>query len=405
MNTFGTNKLSNECWAHLLFLDKMKKKLKVILISIASISLLIYALVQWVLSGTEFGGVMDEESSVKARSSNSFNGDHFQNSPDGMPYDIMVNIADLLGDQVRVPPGPFPMKIPDVADSVKAGIRATWLGHATVYIEMDGKRILTDPMLSNRAFPVKLRAPKRFNPSPLPMAALPPIDIVTISHDHFDHLDMKTVKVLAASGSQFYVGIGLKAHLIEWGISAAQINEMDWWESLTLDEFTIHCTPARHYSGRTGLNNATLWTSWVISSPNHRIYHSGDSGYGDHFRAIGEKLGPIEIGFIKIGDYGEDLGWRDIHMHTEQSVQAALDLRTKIMFPIHWGTFNLSNHDWYEPINLAIEYAFEKKVPLVTPKLGETLTYGDPINNVPWWYPLQVLNEGRIGYLDEPVGQ
>ena len=153
------------------------------------------------------------------------------------------------------------MEVPIVADSVKAGMTATWLGHATVYIEMDGKRILPDPMLSDLAFPIKLIAPKRYNPFPLSVEALPPIDIVTISHDHFDHLDMKTVKVLATSGSQFYVGIGLKAHLIKWGISAAQINEMDWWESLTLDEFTIHCTPARHYSGHTGLNNATLWTS------------------------------------------------------------------------------------------------------------------------------------------------
>ena len=378
----------------------MKKSLKVILLAIAGIALLAYVLVQWVLSGTEFGGVMDEESSVKARSSHSFNGDHFQNSPGDMPYGIMVNIGDLLGDQVRVPPGPFPMEIPDVADTVKAGIRATWLGHATVFIEMDGKRILTDPMLSDHAFPIKFIAPKRFNRSPLPMDALPPIDIVTISHDHFDHLDMKTVKVLAASGSQFYVGIGIKAHLIEWGISAAQINEMDWWESLTLDEFTIHCTPARHYSGRTGLNNATLWTSWVISSPNHDIYHSGDSGYGDHFRVIGERFGPIEMSFIKIGDYGEDLGWRDIHMHTEQSVQAALDLRTKIMFPIHWGTFNLSNHDWYEPINLAVQYASEKKVSLVTPKLGETLTFGDPIHNLPWWESIQKLSELREGAPD-----
>jgi L-ascorbate metabolism protein UlaG (beta-lactamase superfamily) len=398
LNTLGKNESDNECCAYLLFLDKMKKK--IILAFIVGISLLSYALVQLVLSGIEFGGIMDKESTVKARASRAFNGTHFQNSPSVIPYDIKVNIVDLLGDQQRVPPGLFPMEVPVVADSVKAGMKATWLGHATVYIEMDGKRILTDPMLSDLVFPIKLIAPKRYNPSPLTVDALPPIDIVTISHDHFDHLDMKTVKVLAASGSQFYVGIGLKAHLIEWGISAAQINEMDWWESLTLDEFTIHCTPARHYSGRTGLNNATLWTSWVISSPNHRIYHSGDSGYGDHFRTIGEKLGPIEIGFIKIGDYGEDLGWRDIHMHTEQSVQAAINLKANIMFPIHWGTFNLSNHDWYEPINLAVQYASEKKVPLVTPKLGETLTFGDPIHNLPWWESMQKLSELREGAPD-----
>ena len=373
----------------------MKRKLQITIASLTIISLFIYAFTQWILNGTEFGGVMDRESTIKAQASRSFNGAHFQNLPSVIPYDIRVNIVDLLGKQQRVPSGLFPVEVPVVTDSVKAGIRATWLGHATVYIEMDGKRILTDPMLSDHAFPIKLIAPKRFSRSPLTIGALPPIDIVIISHDHFDHLDMKTVKVLAASGSQFYVGIGIKAHLIEWGISAVQIHEMDWWERLTLDEFTIHCTPARHYSGRTGLTNATLWASWVISSPNHRIYHSGDSGYGDHFRDIGEKLGPIEMGFIKIGDYGKDLGWRDIHMHPEQSVQAAIDLKANIMFPIHWGTFNLSNHDWYEPIDLAVQYASENQVNLVTPKLGETLTYGEPINNVAWWKSIKDLKQLR----------
>ena len=263
---------------------------------------------------------MDKESTAKVRASRAYNGTHFQNSPSVIPYDIKVNIIDLLGDQQRVPSGLFPMEVPVVADSVKSGMKATWLGHATVYIEMDGKRILTDPMLSDLAFPIKLIAPKRYDPPPLTVEILPSIDIVTISHDHFDHLDMKTVKILAESGSQFYVGIGLKAVLIEWGISAAQINEMDWWESLTLDEFTIHCTPARHYSGRTGLNNATLWTSWVISSPNHRIYHSGDSGYGDHFQIIGDKLGPIEMGFIKIGDYREELARMARHPHAYRAI-------------------------------------------------------------------------------------
>ena len=154
---------------------------------------------------------MDKESTVKARASRAFNGTHFQNSPSVIPYDIKVNIVDLLGDQQRVPSGLFPMAVPVVADSVKASMKATWLGHAAVYIEMDGKRILTDPMLSDLAFPVKLIAPLRYNPSSLTAEALAPIDIVTISHDH---LDMKMVKVLAASESQFYVGIGLKPILL-----------------------------------------------------------------------------------------------------------------------------------------------------------------------------------------------
>src|SRR5690606_6066149 len=217
-------------------------------------------------------------------------------------------IKDLMGGQIRIPSAPFPMAKPILPDSVTSGIKATWFGHATVYVEMDGKRIMTDPMLSERAFPIKIVAPERYNPTPLEPEELPAIDIVTISHDHFDHLDMNTVQVLAKKGSHFFVGLGVKSHLLEWGVGEEQISEMDWWESQSLGDFTIHCTPARHYSGRTGINNSTLWTSWVIESPDHKIFHSGDSGYGNHFLQIGEKLGPFDIGFIKIGDYGADLG-------------------------------------------------------------------------------------------------
>src|SRR5690606_5890649 len=154
-----------------------------------------------------------------------------------------------------------------------------------------------------------------------------------------------------------------------------------------------HCTPARHYSGRTGINNSTLWTSWVIESPDHKIFHSGDSGYGNHFLQIGEKLGPFDIGFIKIGDYGADLGWQDIHMHPEKSIKAAQDIRAKVMFPIHWGTFNLSNHDWYEPINLAVDYANKQDINLVTPKIGETVIYGTAYKNELWWKALEATSK------------
>ena len=182
----------------MLFLLKWKKAFKSIFIFTGSINLLIYVLIQWVLSGTEFGRYMDKKSAVKAQSSSSFNRAHFQNLPAVRPYDIKVNIIDMLGNQKHVSPGPFPIEVPVVTDLVKAAIRSTWLEHANVYIEMDSKLILKYPILSDRAFPMKLIEPKRFNPSPLMLEALPPIDIVNISHNH---LDMKTVKVLAALGS------------------------------------------------------------------------------------------------------------------------------------------------------------------------------------------------------------
>jgi len=370
----------------------MKRILKITLLSIIVIGVILYATARIILSGDEFGGKMDKVSRSKAQTSPQYAEDHFQNTPEVIPYDWMVNIKDMWGNQVRIPPGSFPMENLEISDTVSTGIKATWLGHATVYVELDGKRILTDPMLSNRAFPIKIVAPERFNPPPIQAEDLPPIDIVTISHDHFDHLDMKTVQILAEKGAYFFVGLGIKAHLVEWGVSENQINEMDWWESVELDDFIIHCTPARHYSGRTGTNNSTLWTSWVIQSPDHKIFHSGDSGYESHFKEIGRKFGPIDVGFIKIGDYGLDLGWRDIHMHPEKSVQAAKDIGAQLLFPIHWGTFNLSNHDWFEPINLAVEFARMENVPLVTPKLGQTIRWSDEIQNESWWKELEAMS-------------
>ncbi|WP_027391450.1 MBL fold metallo-hydrolase [Aquimarina latercula] len=373
----------------------IKKILKILIISIVLIGVVGFATYKIVTNGTEFGGEMDEVSLKKAEKSRQYNieNEHFKNSPNVVSGSMKANWKDMRGGQERVPPGSFPTEKPVISKVLdSSGIKATWFGHATVYIEMDGKRILTDPMLSNKAFPVSMVAPERFNPPPLEVNELPKIDIVTISHDHFDHLDMKTVQVLSKKGTQFFVGIGVKAHLIEWGILESQIHEMDWWETIALDDFKIHCTPARHYSGRKGMDNSTLWTSWIIESTNHKIFHSGDSGYQSHFKEIGDRFGTIDIGFIKIGDYGLDLGWQDIHMHTEKSIQAAKDVNAQLLFPIHWGTFNLSNHDWYEPINLAVEFSNRESVELVTPKIGQTIKFGDEILNEFWWKMLEDLS-------------
>ncbi len=367
----------------------MKKFILYTFIVFIIIGLGLYTTARIVLSDKEFGKKMDAESLEKANSSVQFNGKIFKNNPDDIPFNYGNIFKEWKQDQVRVPPKPFPIEKPEIAENVSDSLNVTWFGHATVYIEMDGKRILTDPMLSDYAFPLKVFAPKRFNPSPLTVEQLPAIDIVTISHDHFDHLDMRTVRVLAKKGAQFFVGIGIKAHLNRWGIADDQIHEMDWWESIAVDDFKIHCTPSRHYSGRTGFNNLTLWTSWVIESPKHKIFHSGDSGYAEHFKEIGDKFGFIDIGFIKIGDYGEDPGWRDIHMHTKNSVQAAKDINANSMLPIHWGTFELSYHDWDEPIELSVKYSNELNQTLVTPKLGQTIKLKSKVSNEHWWRALK----------------
>lgn len=370
-------------------IKKILKFAKRTILSLMVLSLLLVSIVLFIWQDKGFGGSMSDESLAKAKKSTQYTNGNFENNPKAIPSNLTTTFKEFLGDQIRKPSSHFPMEKPQINVSVANGIKATWFGHATVYVEMDGKRIMTDPMLSTHAFPVKWLAPERYNPVPLEVDKLPAIDIVTISHDHFDHLDMETVKALAKKGTHFFVGLGIKAHLKEWGIPDTQINEMDWWDTVVFDDFKIHFTPARHYSGRKMMNNATLWASWFIESKNHKIYHSGDSGYAGHFKTIGEKFGPIDIGFIKIGDYGEDVGWRDIHMHTEKSVMAAKDLNVKMMFPIHWGTFALSYHDWFEPINLAVKYAGKYRMNLVTPKLGQSIDPEQPILKENWWKPLE----------------
>ena len=364
----------------------MKKILLRLLLIVTAILVLGVVYVNHYMSSTpEFGGRIEGDRQKSLLLSPQYAGDHFHNSPAPIAYDIWTNLKDATGDQIRTPPGPFPIEKPTLDSTASQGLEAYWIGHSTVLVEMEGKRILTDPMLSDAAFPVDMIAPKRFNPPALTMDELPKIDIAIISHDHYDHLDMKTVQFLSAGGTHFFVGLGVGAHLRKWNIPTDFIHEMDWWETIKFKGLRINCTPARHYSGRKSMSNATLWTSWVVKGNDHTFFHSGDTGYEGHFKEIGERLGPIDISFIKIGDYGLDLGWQDIHMNPENSIKAHVDLGSAILFPIHWGTFQLSNHDWDEPINRATAAADKNNVTIVTPKLGEKVTFGEPFQNTRWW--------------------
>jgi len=244
-------------------------------------------------SNPEFGGQIAKERQVVLKQSPQYSEEKFKNRPAQIDYDIWVNIEDFMGDQVRMPPGPFPMVIPNLTMPPSNGLIAYWLGHATVLVEMEGKRIITDPMLSEAAFPIQIIAPKRFSPPPIQMEDLPAIDIAIVSHDHYDHLDMRTIQHLSRTGTHFFVGLGVAVHLEKWEIPTDQIHELDWWDQVEFGDLSIHCTPARHYSGRTSMNNSTLWSSWVIKGSQNSIFHSGDSGYSPHFSEIGNRLGPL----------------------------------------------------------------------------------------------------------------
>jgi L-ascorbate metabolism protein UlaG (beta-lactamase superfamily) len=264
------------------------------------------------------------------------------------------------------------------------GLRAIWFGHSSVLVEIDGVRLMTDPVLSDVVSPVPI-GPKRMHPPPIGLADLSGIDAVLISHDHYDHLDMKTIQHLAAQGTQFYVGLGVGAHLERWKVPSAQIHEMDWWESLQLKNVQINCTPARHYSGRKRQDNSTLWASWVVEGAQHSFYFSGDTGYADHFRTIHARYGATDLNLIKIGAYGTPPSWLDIHMDPESAVRANQDLGGGMLLPVHWATFNLSYHAWDEPILRALRAAEAAHVKLVTPRVGEVIEVWQPFDNVEWY--------------------
>jgi len=298
-------------------------------------------------------------------------------------------VRQLSGDEVREPPAPVPVLAVDKtlleAPPPASGLRAFWIGHASTYVEIDGLRLLLDPVFAERVSPLPV-GPRRFHAPPIALTALPRIDAVLISHDHYDHLDMDTVRHLAQRGSRFYVPLGIGAHLELWGIPPAQIEELEWWQERSLGQVRIVCTPTRHYSGR-GLSNrsTTLWSSWSVIGPQHRFFYSGDTGYATLFRDIGTRLGPFDMAFIKIGAYGPGAAWTDIHMTPEQAVQVHRDVRARRMFPVHWSTFNLAYHDWDEPIRRTVAEASRVGVELVTPRVGEMVDADRVFESIRWW--------------------
>jgi L-ascorbate metabolism protein UlaG (beta-lactamase superfamily) len=349
--------------------------------------LLVLVVAGWlVLRLPPFGGRFEGARLARMQSSPQWHGGRFENSPpQDRRYHLRRTWQLYRQGQRREPRFEVPV-IPIDARRLQAppepGLRASWLGHATVLLEIDGLRVLTDPVLSDHASPFPLGV-NRLHPSPLPLAALAGIDAVVVSHDHYDHLDMPTVRQLAGQDTHFYVGLGIGAHLERWGVRADHIHEMDWWDSQSRKGVTIQCTPARHYSGRRAMDNSTLWSSWRLQGPRHSAYYSGDTGYAPHFAAIRERLGDVDLTLMKVGAYGET--WLDIHMDPESAVKSHVDLGGRTLLPVHWATFNLSYHDWEEPILRTLAAAQQAGVPVLTPRPGETYEHGRPFASTAWY--------------------
>jgi len=294
----------------------------------------------------------------------------------------------LFGKEQRSPEEALPQKLIDLnllesADS--SYLKVTNAGHSSLLIYMDGYRILTDPVYEAKISPV---GPTRFSEEiPLDPTELRDIDVVVISHNHYDHLNKYSIKTIHSEVSRFIVPLGVGAQLEKWGVPREKITELDWWDSYDFDEkLTITSTPSQHFSGR-GITdrNKSLWTSYVIATLDHNIYFSGDSGYFDGFKTIGEKYGPFDIAFMECGAY--NLEWAEVHMFPEETVQASLDLKAHFVWPIHWGTFNLALHDWFDPMKRVTLAAEANGVRLLTPVFGQVVEYPGRMQTVKWWAP------------------
>ena len=268
--------------------------------------------------------------------------------------------------------------------TISENLRVTWFGHSTLLVEMDGHRLLIDPMWGPRASPSRVFGVNRFHEPPLPLGDLPSVDAVILSHDHYDHLDEPTIKALEQRTKRFITPLGVGSHLEYWGVPKEKITELDWWQSTVVGEIQLVCTPARHFSGRfLNDHNATLWAGWALLGRESRIFFSGDSALHPTFKEIGERLGPFDLTFMEVGAYNQD--WPDSHMGPEQAVEAHRQVGGRLLLPVHWGTFDLAFHSWVEPMERLLVAAERAHVSVVTLKPGESLDPAQPPPIERWW--------------------
>ncbi len=260
----------------------------------------------------------------------------------------------------------------------------TWYGHSAFLFEMDGKRILIDPMLGETAAPVSFGSSRFPYEMPIPIEELTDIDMLILSHDHYDHLDDESIIKLKDEVAHFYTALGVGSHLKSWGVAESQVTELDWWQNTQIDDISLIACPARHFSGRALTDQSkTQWASWVIAGSKHNIYFSGDGGYGPHFTEIGQKYGPFDLALLECGQYNE--AWKAIHMMPEESVKAGIDVNADVIMPIHWGAFKLSVHEWTEPVKRFKAASQKQQANMIHPFIGERFELGKDFPQEEWW--------------------
>ncbi|MFI6825232.1 MBL fold metallo-hydrolase [Micromonospora sp. NPDC050187] len=334
------------------------------------------------------GGRLTGARADRVRRSPQFHDGAFHN-----PADVHTTIADpgrnlvwelFFGQQRRRPARPVPLLRPSPGGGDERELAVVWYGHASALVEIEGRRVLVDPVWSDRCSPSQVVGPRRLHAPPVRLDELPPVDAVLISHDHYDHLDMATVcRLRDTQSAPFLVPLGIGAHLDRWGVPADRIIELDWAESHRVAGLTITATAAQHFSGRGLRRDGTLWGSWVVAGAHRRVFYTGDSGYFPGYAEIGERYGPFDVTLTQIGAY--DQAWPNIHMFPEEAVAAHLDVRGGLLVPVHWCTFTLALHDWAEPVNRLWREAKARGVRIAVPRPGERVVVDDPPPVDAWW--------------------
>ena len=346
-----------------------------------------------------FGEHASGERLVRMERSPQWHDDRFEN-PQPMWNDLhRALLHGFAGVPDNEPSTPVPVMRTDpavLATVPASGLRVTWFGHSSTLLEVDGVRVLTDPIWSDRASPVEWIGPHRWYAPTIALADLPPVDAVLISHDHYDHLDWATIVAMRAWKNVFVVPLGIGAHLQRWGIPPERIVELDWWQSTRVGALALTLVPARHASGRViPRSDVTLWGGFALVGQRHRVYYSGDTGLFDAMTEIGERFGPFDVALVEAGQY--DAAWPDWHLGPEQAVLSAQRVGAKALIPVHWGLFRLAPHGWTEPVERVLAAARCANLPVITPRPGQTIepTALRPGDSTRWWPAARWSNAGQ----------
>ncbi|MBI9034827.1 MAG: MBL fold metallo-hydrolase [Bacteroidales bacterium] len=372
----------------------IKKTVKMVGISIVVIIGLVLVIgVLFLNISPQFGGKPTKQNLRTFENSGNYAEGKFKNPiPTPMKMDFKI-FRSLMKDQFMGNPNSKPLGIlpASIPAYMNGGLKnnnthITWFGHSSFLIQTDGMNLLLDPMFGEKPSPQPMPGPSRYEKE-VDFSAddLPGLDAVIISHDHYDHLDYNTVQKIKHKVKAWYMPLGVGSHLLEWGVDPSKIHELNWGESIHIDSMILTCTPARHFSGR-GLFDrfSTLWCSWVLQGRYDKIFFSGDSGYGPHFKEIGEKFGPFDLAMMECGQY--DQRWSNIHMMPEESAQAAVDVKAKLFIPMHWGAFSLALHDWNDPVERVVKASQELNINIATPHIGQTFALDESGRLlVEWW--------------------